>query len=229
MTHKEPTMQRRDFSFQLMALSAGLAMAQGAVAQPQAQVQVPLGMTEGKDFIKLATPVPVTLPAGKKIEVMEFFSYGCPHCAAFEPVLEAWVKQLPADVSFRAVPYAFFGAPSQQKMFYALEELGQREALHRKLFDAIHVQKKSLNTDEEITAFLVTLGVDGAKYQEAAKGFGVNNKMQRGKQIATANKIDGVPTLAIHGRFYTSPGMAKSPERALLVTNNLIQQVRQGG
>jgi protein dithiol oxidoreductase (disulfide-forming) len=222
-------MQRRDFSLQLLALSAGATLAGAARAQPQAQVQVqvPIGMTEGKDFTKLGTAVPVTLPAGKKIEVIEFFSYGCPHCAAFEPVLEAWVKQLPPDVVFRPMPYAFFGAPAQQKMFYALEEMGQRETLHRKLFDAIHVQKKSLSTDDEIAAFLVTLGVDGAKFQDALKGFGVNNKMTRGKQIATSYKIDSVPTLAIHGRFFTSPGMAKSPERALLVANNLIQQVRQ--
>jgi protein dithiol oxidoreductase (disulfide-forming) len=223
MTYKDLSMQRRDFSLQLLALGAGLAATHAASAQ------VPPGMAEGKDFSKLGTAVPVTLPAGKKVEVIEFFSYGCPHCAAFEPVLEAWAKQLPADVLFRPIPYAFFGAPAQQKMFYALDELGQREALHRKLFDAIHVQKKSLNTDDEIAAFLVTLGVDSAKYQDALKSFGVNSKMNKGKQLATTYKIESVPALAIHGRFLTSPGMAKSPERALLVTDSLIQQVRQGG
>jgi protein dithiol oxidoreductase (disulfide-forming) len=223
-------MQRRDFSLGLMALGAGWANAQ-TPAQPPAQspAQTPVGFSEGKDFTRLQTPVPVTLQAPKKIEVMEFFSYGCPHCAAFEPTLEAWVKQLPPDVLFRPVPYAFFGAPAQQKMFYALEEIRQREAMHRKLFDAIHVTKTSLATDDEITAFLVAQGVDGGKYQEALKGFGVNSKMTRGKQIATAYKIDSVPTLAIHGRFYTSPGMARSQDRALMVADSLIQQVRQGG
>jgi protein dithiol oxidoreductase (disulfide-forming) len=219
-------MKRRDFSLQVVAAGVGAAWSSHALAQPAPGA----GLTEGKDFIKLATAVPPTLPsAQKKVEVIEFFSYSCPHCFAFEPVLEAWVKQLPADVHYHPMPYAFFGAPAQQKMFYALEELGQREALHRKLFNAIHVQKQTLNTEEEITAFLVSQGVDAGKFADAWKSFGVNTKMSRGKQTATAYKIDGVPALAVHGRFYTSPGLARSAERALIVADTLIQQVRQGG
>jgi protein dithiol oxidoreductase (disulfide-forming) len=207
---------------QLAATSLGALMAAPARAQ--------LAPQEGKDFIKLQPPVPASLPsAQKKVEVMEFFSYSCPHCFAFEPTLEAWVKQLPPDVHYHPMPYAFFGAPVQQKMFYALDEIGQRAGLHRKIFNAIHVQKKSLNTEDEITAFLVTEGVDGAKFAEALKSFAVNTKMSRGKQIASAYKIDGVPALAVHGRFYTSPGMARSAERALTIADGLIQQVRQGG
>jgi protein dithiol oxidoreductase (disulfide-forming) len=226
-------MQRREFSLTGLAALATLSLGTGLTgvrtAQAQTQAQTPGGLTEGKDFVRLQTPVPVTLPAAKKVEVVEFFSYSCGHCAAFEPTLEAWVKQLPADVLFRPIPYAFFGAPAQQKMFYALEEIGQREALHRKFFNAIHVQKLSLATDDEISAFVVANGVDAAKYQEALKSFSVNSKLTRGKQIASTYKIESVPTLAVQGRFITSPGMARTQERALMVVDSLVQQVRQGG
>lgn len=215
-------MKRREFSLQLAAAGAASLLTPSVRAQ--------LAPVEGKDFIKLQTPVPANLPSPqKKVEVIEFFSYSCPHCFAFEPSLEAWVKQLPPDVHYHPMPYAFFGAPAQQKMFYALEEMGQRQALHRKIFNAIHVQKKLLNTEDEITAYLATEGVDSAKFADALKSFGVNTKMSRGKQIANAYKIDGVPALAVHGRYYTSPSIARSQERALAVADGLIQQVRQGG
>jgi protein dithiol oxidoreductase (disulfide-forming) len=215
-------MKRREFSLQLAAAGAASLLTPSVRAQ--------LAPVEGKDFIKLQTPVPANLPSPqKKVEVIEFFSYSCPHCFAFEPSLEAWVKQLPPDVHYHPMPYAFFGAPAQQKMFYALEEMGQRQALHRKIFNAIHVQKKLLNTEDEITAYLATEGVDSAKFADALNSFGVNTKMSRGKQIANAYKIDGVPALAVHGRYYTSPSIARSQERALAVADGLIQQVRQGG
>jgi protein dithiol oxidoreductase (disulfide-forming) len=222
-------MKRRDFSLHSLRLAAGagLGLALGPVVQAQPAQIAPV---EGKDFVKLQTPVPVNLPGPtKKIEVIEFFSYSCPHCFAFEQLLDPWSKQVAADVYFRVMPFAFFGPPAQQKMFYALEELGQREALHRKLFSHIHVQKKTLNTDDEIAAFVVANGVDAAKYAEATKSFSVNTKMSRGKQISNGYKIDSVPTMGIQGRFFTAPSLAGSPERALMVVDSLIQRVRQGG
>jgi protein dithiol oxidoreductase (disulfide-forming) len=217
-------MKRRDFSLQLAATGAGLGFGLGLAGSALAQG----GPVEGKDFVKLQTPVPVNLPSPqKKIEVVEFFWYGCPHCFAFEPVLEPWVKQLPPDVFFRALPVAFLGPVEHQKLFYALEELGQREALQRKLFNAIHVLKKTLNTEAEIGAFVAANGVDGAKFAEAFKSFAVSTKVSRGKQLSGAYKIDGVPALGIHGRFFTSPSLTGSSERALVVADNLIQRVRQ--
>jgi protein dithiol oxidoreductase (disulfide-forming) len=219
-------MKRRDFSLQLATtgVSLGLGLAFTGAARAQA------GMVEGKDFVKLQTPVAVNLPSpAKKIEVIEFFSYSCPHCFAFEQLLDPWSKQVAADVHYRPMPYAFFGAPAQQKMFYALEEIGQREALHRKLFNHIHVQKKTLNTDDEIAAFVAANGVDLAKYADAAKSFSVNTKVSKGKSISNGYKIDSVPTIGVHGRFFTSPSLTGSSERALMVVDGLIQRVRQGG
>ena len=213
-------MQRRDFSLQLAG--AGLGMAVTGLAQAQGAPK------EGTQYVKLSTPAPVSLPsADKKIEVVEFFWYGCPHCYAFEPTLEAWVKKLPADVAFRQVPVGFM-APHQmhQKLFYALEEMGQLGAMHRKVFNAIHQQNRRLSTEADIIAFASANGVDGGKLAESMKSFGVSTKANRAKQLTDAYKIDGVPALGINGRFFTSASLAGSHERAVVVADFLIQLSR---
>ena len=213
-------MQRRDFSVQLAGAGLGLAITGLAHAQGAPK--------EGTHYVKLSTPAPVLLPSpDKKIEVVEFFWYGCPHCYAFESTLEPWVKKLPADVAFRQVPVGFM-APHQmhQKMFYALEEMGQLAAMHRKVFNAIHQQNKRLGSESEIIAFASANGVDGAKLGEALKSFSVSTKSNRAKQLADAYKIDGVPALGINGRFYTSASLAGSHERAVAVADFLIQLSR---
>ncbi len=215
-------MKRREFNQSLCL--AGLALA-GFAGLARAQGGAPV---EGKDYAKLQTPAPVgTLPAGKKIEVIEFFWYGCPHCFAIEPVIEAWAKRLPTDVHFRQLPFAFIGPVEHQKLFYALEEMGQRETMQRKLFNAIHVDRKRLNSEAEITAFVAANGVDGAKFAEVYKSFGVNTKVTRGKSVSNAYKIDSVPTIGVHGRYFTSASLAGTNERALQVTDQLIQRARQ--
>ncbi len=216
-------MKRREFSKQLAGAGLGLAAMGAAGAQGAAP-------EEGKAYVKLQTPAPVTLPSpAKKVEVVEFFWYGCPHCFAFEPIVEAWSKRLPADVYFHQMPFGYIGPVEHQKLFYALEEIGQREAMQRKIFNAIHVQNTRLNTEAEITAFLVANGVDGAKFTDAFKSFSVNNKVSRGKQLSNAYKIDGVPALGVQGRYYTSATLSGSHERAVQVADWLIQRARQPG
>jgi thiol:disulfide interchange protein DsbA len=214
-------MQRRDFTRNLAGAGLGMALVHGAQAQG--------GPKEGKDFVKLSTPAPVTLPsADKKVEVVEFFWFGCPHCYAFEPILEAWTKRLPADVAFRQVPVGFMAAHQfHQKLFYALEETGQLAAMHRKVFNAIHQGGKRLSSESEVVAFVSANGGDGAKLGEAMKGFGVSTKANRAKQLADAYKIDGVPALGIQGRFYTSASLTGSHERATQVADFLIQAARK--
>lgn len=215
-------MNRRDFSTQLTGAGLGLAFAGSAHAQGGAP-------EEGKHYVRLQTPAAVTLPTPqKKVEVVEFFWYGCPHCFTFEPIVEAWTKRLAADVYFRQMPFAFIGPPEHQKLFYALEELGQREALQRKIFNAIHVENKRINTEAEITAFVKANGVDGAKFTEAYRSFAVNTKISRGKTLSNGYKIDGVPAIGIQGRYYTSATLAGTHERALAVADYLIQRARQG-
>jgi thiol:disulfide interchange protein DsbA len=215
-------MNRRDFSLRSMAAlglcGAGVARAQGTP-------------TEGQNFVRLASPAPVSLPPDKKIDVVEFFWYGCPHCNALEPLLENWQRRLTPDVSFRRV-HVGFGAIHQvhQKLFYALEETGQLAALHKKVFAAMHQQGKRLATEAEIGAFIKDNGGDSAKFVDSYRGFGVHTKATRARQLSEAYKIDGVPALGIQGRFYTSaslPGNG-SHERMLAVADFLIQRARQG-
>ena len=214
-------MQRRDFSRQL--LGGGMALALPMATRAQGAPE------EGKHFVRLNSPAPVSLPPNKKVDVVEFFWYGCPHCNAFEPFLESWVKRLPEDVSFRRV-HVGFGAPHQvhQKLFYALEEMGALETTHRKVFTAMHVANKRLLSDNDIAAFGNESGLDGAKLVATMKSFGVNTKAARARQLSEAYKIDGVPALGVHGRFYTSGSLAGPPERMIAVAEFLIGRARGG-
>lgn len=218
-------MKRREFSIQLVGagVAVGIAggMGLGAASPAQAQQAV-----EGQNYSRLPTPVPPVLPAGKKVEVIEFFSYACPHCFALEPALDGWTKALPADVHFHRVPVSFVG-PQFVKMFYALEEIGQREAVHRKIFNAIHVQRLRLTSDDDIKAFLAANGVDAASYAAALKSFGVNTRASRGNGLLQAFRIDGVPKLGVQGRFTVEGTVAGSHEAALQVVGQLVAGARR--
>lgn len=209
-------MNRRDFTLR-MALTASAAAAPALVRAQSAPV-------EGKDYARLAQPI--AMPATGKIEVVEFFGYWCPHCHAFEPMLEAWAQKLPASVTFRRIPVAF-SAPQEpyQRIFLALEAMGQLDAMHRKVFTAIHVQKQRLDKEADILALMTANGIDGAKFTETFKSFTVASKAKQARQLAEAYRIDGVPTLGVHGRYFTSPSMTGDHERALRVADFLIQRV----
>lgn len=214
-------MKRRDFSIQLAGAGLGVALAGTARAQG--------GPVEGQQYVRLGTAAPVTLPPGKKIEVVEFFWYECPHCNAFEPLLEGWAKRLPDDVSFRRVPVGFTARHvAAQKLFYTLEAMGKLEPLHRRVFAAIHVQNQRLISESDMLGFVVANGVDGAKFSETFRSFDVATKSSKAKQLTDAYKIDGVPALGIHGRYFTSGALAGSHERALAVADFLIQRSRSG-
>lgn len=212
-------MNRRRFAIRLAAAAAapGLTLPAHAQGAP----------VEGRDYARLAQPLP--MPATGKIEVVEFFGYWCPHCNSFEPTLDAWSRKLPADVAFRRVPVAF-SAPQEPyaKIYYTLEAMGLLEQMHRKVFAAIHVQRQHLEKESEILAFMTANGVDAGKFGEIYKSFTVASKFKQGRQLADAYRIDGVPTLGIHGRFFTSPSLAGGADQALRVADQLILRARQG-
>jgi thiol:disulfide interchange protein DsbA len=215
-------MNRRDFSAQVVSLGLGTAaLSMGLPAQAQG------GPVEGTHYVRLGTQVPVSAPPGK-IEVIEFFWYGCPHCNAFEPALDAWQKKLPADIAFRRVPVAFreIYAP-QQQIFYALEAMGKVDAMHRRVFYAIHSDRQRLEKVDEIAAFMEKNGIDKAKFLEVFNSFSVQTKAKQATRLAEGYKIDGVPAMGIHGRFFTSGTLAGSPEKALVVTEFLVQTLRK--
>jgi thiol:disulfide interchange protein DsbA len=211
-------LHRREFSAALVGAGA-LAVGLPAAAQG--------GPVEGTHYVRLSQPVTVSAPAGK-VEVLEFFWYGCPHCHAFEPALDAWARKLPATVAFRRMPVAFREEPfvAHQRIYYALEAMDQVDALHRKVFAAIHNDRQRLDKLPEIAAFMAKNGVDAAKFSELFNSFGVQTKARQAKQLSEAYKIDGVPAIGIHGRYYTSGTLAGSPERSLAVADFLIQRSR---
>jgi len=211
------TLKRREFSQAALALVAGF----GTLAQ--AQMQKPVA---GADYAVLETPASVDAPAGK-IEVVEFFWYSCPHCNAFEPTLSEWVKKLPKDVAFRRVPIAFNASfAPQQRLYYTLEAMGLLEKLHTKVFAAIHVDKLKLATGEAIVEWAGKNGVDTVKFLAEYNSFGVVTKTQRASQLQNAYKVEGVPALGVAGRYYTDGSLAKSMERALLVVDALVSDLR---
>ena len=217
-------MKRREFSSRLLCLTAGasaLVSATPAFAQGEP--------VEGTSYVKLSQHIPT--PAGGKIEVVEFFWYGCPHCSAFEPTLDAWQKKLPADVAFRRVPVVFREEPfiAHQKLYYSLESMDLVDTMQRKVFNAIQIDHAKLDKLPEILTFVGKNGVDTAKFTEAFNSFSVQTKTRQAKQLAEAYRIDGVPTLGINGRYYTSPSLAGTPEKALSVADYLIQRSRKPG
>lgn len=209
-------MDRRKFT-QTLALT-GLGVSASAWAQTP--------FTEGRDFVRLSTPVATSTPG--KIDVIEFFWYGCPHCNSFEPMLDAWVHKLPADVVFRRVPVSFTAMHElHARMFYALEATGLLETLHRRVFAAMHVQRRRLDKEADILAFVAEQGGDRAKFADAMKSFGVATKLRQARSLSDGYKIDGVPALGVHGRFYTSGSLANGLERSLVVSDHLIQLARK--
>ena len=185
------------------------------------------GPVEGKDFTRVDPPQPVRETG--KIEVLEFFSYACPHCNSFEPTLEAWARQLPADVSFRRVPVPFLmNAENFQRTYYALESTGMVSQMQLKVFRAIHIDKLRLEKPEDIAEFIGKNGGDGAKFLAAFKSFSVVTSVSRAKKLTADYKVDSVPLLVINGRFITSPVLAGGGPQALAVADQLVQRARKG-
>jgi protein dithiol oxidoreductase (disulfide-forming) len=213
-------MLRRDFSYALAATTV-------AAALPSAQAQTPRAFQDGVDYLTLDQQAPIEATAGK-IEVVEFFWYNCPHCNAFEPKLEGWIKSQGKDIVVRRVPVAFRDEfVPQQRLYYSLEALGKVEELHTKVFYAIHVEKQNLSTLPAISAWVEKHGVDKAKFDALYNSFSVSTKARKATQLQDQFKVDGVPALGIAGRYYTSGSVAQSMDRALAVTDHLIALVRK--
>jgi protein dithiol oxidoreductase (disulfide-forming) len=182
----------------------------------------------GFQYSELKPTQPVSLE-GNKIEVIEFFWYGCPHCYNLEPLLESWVKKLPPDVQFRRVPAVFnprWGHDAA--IFYTFEAMGVLDRLHRPFFDAIH--RGGLRTDnpEALAQWLQKNGVDPKKFDDTLKSFTVQSKTRRAVQMTTAYGIDGTPAMAVHGRYTVSVEQGGTQEGMLQTVSHLVDMVRKG-
>ena len=197
----------------------GLAVVGAAQAAPAALVA-------GKDYTVMKTPQQADVPAGK-VEVIEFFWYGCPHCNEFEPYLESWIKKQGPDVVFKRVPVAF--RPDfvpHTKLYYALKALGVEDKLTPTVFNEIHKNKDYLLTPEAQADFLAKQGVDKQKFLNAYNSFTTTSETNRAAELVKKYDIDGVPTLVVQGKYVTGPAQTNSLPGTLTVLDELVAQVR---
>jgi thiol:disulfide interchange protein DsbA len=179
-----------------IGLSLLASMASATPANPQNEV----------DYLTL--PEVQQTDSGNKVEVVEFFSYACPHCNAFEPSLAQWVKKQNGRVAFKRVPLAFHAQwVPLQKMYYALEALGKADELHAKVFNAVHGDRMRFENDDAVADIAVKIGLDRKQFLDVYKSFSVQTKVRRAGQLQDDYKITGVPMLAVDGRYETSPGI----------------------
>jgi thiol:disulfide interchange protein DsbA len=213
-------MNRRDFCGCVAASGAVLAATSwtsSAFAQG--------GPVEGVQYVRLQQPAAVA--GGGKIDLIEFFSYACPHCNAFEPTLEPWVKKLPADVAFRRVPVPFLANHENfQRLYFSLEALGAVDAMHAKVFHAVHVEHQYLDKPADIYALMAKNGIDSAKFQSVFTSFGVQAKAGQATQLVQAYRVDGVPAFGVQGRYFASGGGGTGGPGMLPVAEFLLQKVR---
>ena len=217
-------MKRREFS-----LSAATAVAASALTLPVATPALAQArqFKEGKDYKRLDKHVAPDAPPGK-VDVIEFFWNSCPHCNSFEPVLEAWIKTAPKDLSVRRMPVAFNASfVPQQKLYFTLEGMGKLDELHAKVFRAIHVEKLKLSKDDEILAWVTKQGVDATKFKEVYGSFSVSNQVRRASQLQEAYGVEGVPSMGVAGKFYTDGTMAGSMQIVLQVVDHLAATARK--
>ena len=179
----------------------------------------------GKQYVELSSPVPVSKPG--KIEVVELFWYGCPHCYHFEPTINPWIKKLPDDVHFVRIPAMFGGVwDAHGQLFVTLESMGVEDKVHAAIFDAIQKQGKKLAKPDEMAEFLATQGIDKDEFLKAYNSFGVKSQVEKDKKLAMAYQISGVPTMIVNGKYRFDIGSAGGPDEALQVADQLIAKER---
>lgn len=181
----------------------------------------------GEDFSRLATAQPTDTPG--KIEVIEFFWYGCPHCNELEPMVEAWEKRLPKDVVFRREHVIWDGRSETEthaRLFLTLRTMGLLTQHHRAVFDAIHVAKTRLRSESEVFDWAAKRGIERAKFEATYKSFGVNMQTTRAKDMTGKYLVDGVPSFAVNGKYKASLGGAHDDKRLFEIVDKLIADER---
>ncbi len=161
--------------------------------------------------------------SGDNVEVLEFFWYGCPHCNTFEPYLNEWKKNKAANVTFTRVPAVF--RPSwkvQARAYYALEAMGVIEDVHHKIFDAIHKDRKRLDSLKAMSDFLAANGVDKDEFKKNYSSFSTDGKVRKANKLLKNYNITGVPTIAVNGKYVVTGTLAGSYENMVKIMDHLI-------
>jgi thiol:disulfide interchange protein DsbA len=180
----------------LLPVAAAFVAALSLTAAAQA-------VEEGREYLRLKNPQPVE--TGKKIEVIEFFSYGCPHCADLEPILQNWMKTgMPADVQLRRVPVMYQDRwIPLAKIYYTLEALGEEKRLSPDVFSALHSKGMSLWQDKTFFDWAASQGLDRKKVEDMYNSFAMSGKVNRARQAAEAYQIQSVPSFVVDGKYVT--------------------------
>lgn len=202
----------------LTAASLLLACLPVRAAVPDAQA--------GIDYLPVDPPQPTNSPG--KIEVLEFFSYGCPHCAELHPVLKTWAARLPADVVLRRVPVSFGRAAwaNLAKLHYALEITGDLARLDDPVFAALHKERANLFVDKSIVDWVAARGVDRKRFADAFASFGVAGQLARSDDLVKRYRIDAVPRLTVDGRYNVVASRARGFEDMLALTGRIVESAR---
>ncbi len=212
------TVSRREFS----RGAAGVALVPSALFAPMARAQAAKPVA-GRDYQVLSERVATEAPTGS-VEVVEFFSYMCHICNAFEPTFHAWTKTIPKGVVLRRVPAPFLqNAEILQRTYFAIEQMNLVDTLHGKVFDAIHEERRNFNDVAVMADWMASQGVDRAKFMNQYASFTVATKTAQATQLTNAYKIEGVPMLGVAGRYLTE-GTAKG----LRVVESLVADIRAG-
>ena len=180
-------------------------------------------LAQGRPQYSELNPPQPTVGEGGKIEVVEFFWYGCPHCYSIEPLVEQWKKSLPPEAVFRPFPAVFNARWGHDAaIFYTFEALGVLDKLHRPFFDAIHRDRLRSDNIQALNAWLEKNGVDPKKFDAAARSFGVQSKVKRAIRLTSDYKIEGTPAMAVHGRYTVG-----ASDAMLDTVNQLVASVRK--
>lgn len=180
---------------------------------------------QGTALYQPIIPVQPTSAEEGMIEVVEIFSYGCSHCHRFEPMLERWLKTKPANVKFVRLPAIFSPTLAlYARAFYAAEALGVLDKIHKPFFDAIHVQKKRMNSEAEIAALFAEHGVDQKKFEKAFRSFAVEAKVRRAAELGKRYGVEATPSMVVNGKYITNPGKTNGFQGMINVINQLVKQ-----
>ncbi len=186
-----------------------------------------MAFVEGVDYQLIEPAVPTSDPA--KVVVTEIFWYGCPHCFRFEPFVEKWAESIPDGVVFEQVPSAINAAWTvHARAYYAFKMMGVQEQLHKKLFNAIHVQRQRLNSLDSIAGFVAEQGLDEKEFRKQYASFPVETLIRKGKQKELKYGLEGVPTIIVNGKYRTSGVMAGNFSRLLQIIDFLVANELKG-
>jgi protein dithiol oxidoreductase (disulfide-forming) len=200
----------------LLMLVLSISMVAACAEQGQAEFDA------GIDYAVLPHPVPTHVAPGK-VQVVEMFWYGCPHCFHFEPFIQKWLANKPEAAEFVRVPAALNSNwIADARAYYAAESLGVVDKLHEPLFNAIHEQHRRINSEDALARFAASQGIDEAAFRKAMNSFYVNTKLRQSVDLAQQYMVDGVPMIIVNGKYKVTGAMAGSYGRMIEITNYLV-------